>query len=236
MSEQHASSPKSGLSFSLPPLEMHVSFTMLIHAQWLRADSVTAAVSLNISLLSKSFSSFSSFSFLVLSIYADHFHLSVSLDSSLSIFSLGGSYNPALIGGGGGSWLELDTSRGGVYWTHNNGAISIENIRKETLRKASGWRLPERSLDWRAGVSPEKGFVMDDLSTFQHKHTHTHTKSKARDREAAQHSSFLLYFSISLLFSVSLSLFNIYSNSKSIYYIYTCILFKKEVQTSEWQL
>ena len=101
LSEQHASSPKSGLSFSLPPLEMHVSFTMLIHAQWLRADSVTAAVSLNISLLSKSFSS--SFSFLVLSIYADHFHLSVSLDSSLSIFSLGGSYNPALIGGGGGS-------------------------------------------------------------------------------------------------------------------------------------
>ena len=50
LSEQHASSPKSGLSFSLPPLEMHVSFTMLIHAQWLRADSVTAAVSLNISL------------------------------------------------------------------------------------------------------------------------------------------------------------------------------------------
>ena len=36
LSEQHASSPKSGLSFSLPPLEMHVSFTMLIHARRLR--------------------------------------------------------------------------------------------------------------------------------------------------------------------------------------------------------
>lgn len=175
-----------------------------------------------LSLLSKSFS------FLVLSIYADHFHLSVSLDSSLSIFSLGGSYNPALIGGGGGSWLELDTSRGGVYWTHNNGAISIENIRKETLRKASGWRLPERSLDWRAGVSPEKGFVMDDLSTFQHKHTHTHTKSKARDREAAQHSSFLLYFSISLLFSVSLSLSSIFIRILKVYTIYIHVYYLKK--------
>ena len=172
----------------------------------MRADSVTAAVSLNISLLSKSFSSFSSFSFLVLSIYADHFHLSVSLDSSLSIFSLGGSYNPALIGGGGGSWLELDTSRGGVYWTHNNGAISIENIRKETLRKASGWRLPERSLDWRAGVSPEKGFVMDDLSTFQHKHTHTHKVKSSRPRSCSAFFFSALLFYIPSFLSLSLSL------------------------------